>query len=95
MGVQILWDAENFHPHAQKMIDRILRICKSFLKIGFFWHILFLLFQDKSSFIYNNIFFAPCAENLILLMILTKFAKYSSKVAFLNVFCSNISKEIN
>jgi hypothetical protein len=48
MGVQLLWDAENFHPHAdfiaQKMLDRIMRICKKFLKLGFFGHILFLLF---------------------------------------------------
>ena len=55
MGVQLLWDAENFHPHAvfiaQKMLDRIMRICKSFLKLGFFGHILFLLFQNMSGYI--------------------------------------------
>ena len=45
MGVHLLLDGENFHPHAvfisQKIIDRIMRICKSFLKLGFFGHILF------------------------------------------------------
>jgi hypothetical protein len=43
MGVQLLWDAEKFHPHAvfiaQKMLDRIMRICKKNLKLGFFGHI--------------------------------------------------------
>ena len=55
MGVQLLWDAEIFHPHAvfisQNMLDRIMRICKNFLKLGFFGHILFLLFQNMSSYI--------------------------------------------
>ena len=54
MGMQLLWDAENFHPHAdfiaQKMLDRIMRICKKLLKLGFIGHILFLLFQNMSSY---------------------------------------------
>ena len=54
MGVQLLWDAENFHPHhvvfnAQKMLDLIMRICISFLKLGFIGNILFLLFQNMSG----------------------------------------------
>ena len=48
MGVQLLWDAEIFHPHAvfiaQKMLYQIMRICKKILKLDFFGHILFLLF---------------------------------------------------
>jgi hypothetical protein len=55
MGVQLLWDAENLYPHAvfiaQEMLDRIMRICISFLKLGFFGHILFLLFQNISGYI--------------------------------------------
>ena len=39
---------------AKQMLDQILRICKSFLKSGFFGHIWFLLFQNQSSYIYNN-----------------------------------------
>ena len=68
MGVQLLWDAENFHPHAdfiaQKMLDRIMRICKKFLKLGFFGHILFLLFQNMSGNVLHNNFFAACIEKL-------------------------------
>jgi hypothetical protein len=63
---------------AQQMLDQILRICKSFLKIGFFGHILFLLLQNQSSYIYNNKHFAACEESLEVLMVITKLAKYSS-----------------
>ena len=40
-------------------------------------------------------FFAACEECLKVLMVVTKFAKQSSIVAFFAVFCSYISKEIN
>ena len=64
-GVRIWQGVEIFPQHAvfiaqyavfiaQQMLDQILKICKSFLKIGFFGHILFLLFQNQSSYIYNN-----------------------------------------
>ena len=76
------------------MLDQILRICKSFLKSGFFGNILFLLFHNQSSYIYNNKLFAACEESLEVLMAITKFAKYSSKVAFFTAFCSYNSKEI-
>ena len=39
-------------------------------------------------------FFAACEECLKVLMVVTKFAKQSSIVAFFAVFCSYISKEI-
>ena len=105
-GVRIWQGVEIFPQHtvfiaqhavfiAQQMLDQILRICKSFLKSGFFGHIWFLLFQNQSSFIYNNKLFAACEECLKVLMVITKFAKYSSIVAFFAVFCSYISKEIN
>ena len=57
-GVRIWQDVEIFPQHAvfiaQQMLDQILRICKSFLKSGFFEHIWYLLFQNPSSYIYNN-----------------------------------------
>ena len=64
-GVRIWQGVEIFPQHAvfiaqhavfiaQQMLDQILRICKSFLKSGFFGHIWFLLFQNQSSYIYNN-----------------------------------------
>ena len=54
-GVKIWQGMEIFPQHAifiaphavfiaQQMLDQILRICKSFLKSGFFGHIWFLLF---------------------------------------------------
>jgi hypothetical protein len=52
---------------AQQMLDQILRICKSSLKIGFFGHFLFLLFQNQSSYIHNNKLFAACEESLEIL----------------------------
>ena len=39
---------------AQQMLDHILGICNFFLKSGFFGHVLFPLFQNQSSYIYNN-----------------------------------------
>ena len=102
-----IWQGEEIFPQhaffiahnaifiAQQMLDQILRICKSFLKIGFFGHILFLLFQNQSSYIYNNKLFAACEESLEVLMVITNFAKYSSKLAFFTAFCSYNSKEIN
>ena len=56
-GVRIWQGVEIFPQHAvfiahhavfiaQQMLDQILRICKSFLKSGFFGHIWFLLFQN-------------------------------------------------
>ena len=64
-GVKI-WQGEEIFPEhvvfiahhavfiAKQMLDQILIICKSFLKSGFFGHIWFLLFQNQSSYIYNN-----------------------------------------
>ena len=59
-GVRIWLGVEIFPQHAvfiaqhavffaQQILDQILRICKSFLKSGFFGHILFPLFQNQST----------------------------------------------
>ena len=49
---------------AQQILDQILRICKSFLKSGFFGHIWFLLFKTNLVIITITNFFAACEECL-------------------------------
>jgi hypothetical protein len=60
---------------AQQMLDQILRICKSFLKSGFFGHIWFLLFKTNLVIFTITNFFAVCEEFLKVLMVITKFTK--------------------
>ena len=68
-GVRIWKGVEIFPQHAvftahhavfsvQQMLDQILRICKSFLKSGFFGHIWFLLFQTNLVIFTITKFFA-------------------------------------